>query len=133
MKKMTELPSFGMKKKKLSQNMVARKASCVARFIDRKMVWVGRDVKDHLLPISLPWAGTPGTRQVVQSPIQSGLEHFQGFSVYSFSGQTISVSYHLSISSLCKSTLFQFKTITHCPTNKGPCKKPLSVSLINLF
>jgi len=26
------------------------------------MVWVGRDLKDHLLPAPLPWAGTPCTR-----------------------------------------------------------------------
>ena len=24
------------------------------------MVWVGGDLKDHLVPTSLPWAGTPG-------------------------------------------------------------------------
>jgi len=27
------------------------------------MVWVGRDLKDHLVPTpTLPWAGTPSTR-----------------------------------------------------------------------
>ena len=26
------------------------------------MVWVGRDLKDHLVPTPLPWAGTPSTR-----------------------------------------------------------------------
>ena len=26
------------------------------------MVWIGRDLKDHLVPNSLPWAGTPSTR-----------------------------------------------------------------------
>ncbi|NXN61757.1 TCP4 polymerase, partial [Rynchops niger] len=26
------------------------------------MVWVGRDLKDHLVPSPLPWAGTPPTR-----------------------------------------------------------------------
>jgi len=26
------------------------------------MVWVGRDLKDHLVPIPLPWAGTSSTR-----------------------------------------------------------------------
>lgn len=27
-----------------------------------KMVWAGRDTKDHLVPTPLPWAGTPSTR-----------------------------------------------------------------------
>ena len=26
------------------------------------MAWVGRDLKDHLVPTSLPWAGMPLTR-----------------------------------------------------------------------
>jgi len=26
------------------------------------MVWVGRDLEDHLVPTPLPWAGTPSTR-----------------------------------------------------------------------
>jgi len=26
------------------------------------MVWVGRDLKDHLVPTPLPWAGAPSTR-----------------------------------------------------------------------
>jgi len=26
------------------------------------MVWIGRDLKDHLVPTLLPWAGTPSTR-----------------------------------------------------------------------
>jgi len=26
------------------------------------MVWVGRDLKDHLVPTPPPWAGTPSTR-----------------------------------------------------------------------
>jgi len=39
------------------------------------MVWVGRDLKAHLVPTPLPWAGTSPTRaQVAQSSIQPGLE-----------------------------------------------------------
>jgi len=26
------------------------------------MLWVGRDLKDHLVPTPMPWAGTPSTR-----------------------------------------------------------------------
>jgi len=28
---------------------------------NHRMVWVGRDLTDHLVPTSLPWAGTPST------------------------------------------------------------------------
>jgi len=43
------------------------------------MVWVGRDLKDHLVPT--PLTGGQGhlqLDQVGQSPIQTGLEHIQG-------------------------------------------------------
>ena len=32
------------------------------------MVWVGRDLKGHLVPIPLPWAGTPSTRPGCSKP-----------------------------------------------------------------
>ena len=32
------------------------------------MVWVGRDLKDHLVPPPLPWAGTPSTRPGCSKP-----------------------------------------------------------------
>jgi len=32
------------------------------------MVWVGRDLKDHLVPTPLPWAGTPSTRPGCSKP-----------------------------------------------------------------
>ena len=55
------------------------------------MAWVGRDLKDHEAP-------TPCCRQghqppyliqgqAAQGPIQPGLEHFQGWSIHSLSGQ----------------------------------------------
>jgi len=28
---------------------------------DLRMVWVGRHLKDHLVPTPLPWTGTPST------------------------------------------------------------------------
>ena len=28
------------------------------------MVWVGRDLKDHLVPTPLSWAGIPSTRSL---------------------------------------------------------------------
>jgi len=55
------------------------------------MAWVGRDLKDHEAP-------TPCCRQghqppyliqgqAAQGPIQPGLEHLQGWSIHSLSGQ----------------------------------------------
>lgn len=35
-----------------------------------------RDIKDHLLPTSLPWAGTFLINEVAPSPIQSGFKLF---------------------------------------------------------
>jgi len=47
-------------------------------------VWVGRDLKDHVVPSPLPWAGTAPPAQGAPSPVQHGLEHCQGSQ--SFSG-----------------------------------------------
>jgi len=33
-----------------------------------RVVWVGRDLKDHLIPTPLPWAGTPSTRPGCSEP-----------------------------------------------------------------
>ena len=33
-----------------------------------RMVWVGRDLKDHLVPTPLPWTGTPSTRPGCPKP-----------------------------------------------------------------
>jgi len=43
---------------------------------NHRMVWVGRDLKGHLVPLPLSWAGTPST--FPQSPVQPSLEHLQG-------------------------------------------------------
>jgi len=32
------------------------------------MVWVGRDLKDHLVPTPLSWAGAPSTRSGGSKP-----------------------------------------------------------------
>ena len=57
------------------------------------MVWVGRDVKDHIVPNLLPVGHLP-LDQVAQSPIQPGLEHSQGRGSHSFSGQHVPVPHH---------------------------------------
>ena len=35
---------------------------------NHRAVWGGRDLKDHLVPTSLPWAGTPATRPGCPKP-----------------------------------------------------------------
>jgi len=44
---------------------------------NQRMVWVGRDLENHLVPVPVIQAGTPPAR-LAQSTIQPGLEHFQG-------------------------------------------------------
>jgi len=35
---------------------------------NHRIVWVGRDLKDHLVPTPLPWAGTAYTRPGCSKP-----------------------------------------------------------------
>jgi len=35
---------------------------------NHRMVWVGRDLKDHAVPAPVPWAGTPSTRPGCSKP-----------------------------------------------------------------
>jgi len=53
------------------------------------MAWVEKDLKDHLLSTSLPWAGLPTTRPGL--PIQPGLEYLQGLSIHNLLGQPVPV------------------------------------------
>jgi len=66
------------------------------------MAWVGRDLKDHQAPTSLPQAGPPTSTfnvdQVAQSLIKPGLEHLQGRGIHNLSGQPVPAPHH----SLCK-------------------------------
>ena len=73
--------------------------------------------------------------QVAQSPIQPGVEQFNGWGIHSLSGQPVPVPHHPQseeflpyISS--KSTLFRFKAITPCPITMCPCKKSISSFLV---
>jgi len=44
----------------------------------QNLVWVGRDLTDHLgIPTTLPRAGTHSTGPVCSKPFQPGLEHFR--------------------------------------------------------
>ena len=73
--------------------------------------------------------------QVAQSPIQPGLEHFQGGGSHSFSGQPVPVPHHPHGEEFLpyiesKSSLFQFKAITPCSITTLPNKKSLSSFLV---
>lgn len=65
------------------------------------MFRVGKNFTHHLIPTLLLWAETPSTRPqqpgVAQSPVQTCLEHFQGWVVHSFSGQSIPVPHIFTV------------------------------------
>jgi len=42
------------------------------------MIWVGRDLKHHVVPTPVWWTGPPSTKPGCSKPIQPGLEHCQG-------------------------------------------------------
>jgi len=73
--------------------------------------------------------------QAAQSPLQPGLEHFQGGGSHSFSGQPVPVPHHPHSEEFpsyiySKSTVFQFKAMTPCPLPTCPCKMSLPSSLV---
>ena len=84
------------------------------------MVWVGRDLKDHLVQPPCHGQGHLPLDQVAQSPIQPGLGHCQGWGSHSLSGQPVPVSHHPHSKEFLpyvqsKPTLFQFKAIASSP------------------
>ncbi|GAB0192649.1 cAMP-dependent protein kinase inhibitor alpha [Grus japonensis] len=46
------------------------------------MVWVGRDLKDHLVPTPCHGQGHPPLDHIAQSLIRPGLEHCQGWGLH---------------------------------------------------
>jgi len=58
------------------------------------MVWVGRDLEDHLVPTPCHEQGHLPPAHAAQSSIQPGLEHCQGGGSHSFSGQPGPVFHH---------------------------------------
>ena len=61
------------------------------------LVWVGRDLKDHLVPTPSHRQGHLPPDQAAACTIQSDLEHCQGQGIHSFSGQPVPVSCHHQI------------------------------------
>jgi len=66
--------------------------------------------------------------QAAQSPVQPGLECFQGWGLLYLSGQPVPVFHHPHGKKCLpyiqsKSTLSQFKAIAPCPISTGPAEK----------
>lgn len=80
--------------------------------------------------ILLPWAGILSPHQLDQSPIQTDLEHFQGWPIHSFSGKLCPMTFQphhdqLLPQVLTKPTLFLFKVIAPSPVIMNLGKKTL--------
>jgi len=58
------------------------------------MICVGKDLKDHLVPTPLPGQGHLSLDQVSQSPVQPGLEQFQGGGSHNFSRKPAPVPHY---------------------------------------
>jgi len=54
---------------------------------NHRMVWVRRDLIDHLVPTPLPWAGTPSTRPGCSKP--HPVWPWDRGGIHSFSGQPV--------------------------------------------
>lgn len=50
-----------------------------------RMVWTGKNLRDHLAPKSIPWAEAPFPRLDAQSLIRPGLVCFYGWDIQKFS------------------------------------------------
>ena len=62
-----------------------------------RMVCVGRDLSDHLVPTLCYRQGHLPLDQVAHSPIQPGLECFQGGGIRNLTGQLVPVSHHFQL------------------------------------
>lgn len=60
---------------------------------NHRMVWVGKDLKDHSAPTTSCGQGFFPLDQLSQIPVQSGLKHSEGWSIHSFSLQPIPASH----------------------------------------
>ena len=61
-----------------------------------RVVWLGRDLIDRLVPTPCHGLGPLPPAQGAQSPIQPGLEHCQGGGSHSLSGQPVPGPHHPS-------------------------------------
>jgi len=98
-----------------------------------RTVWVGEDLKDHLVPTPVRWAGCPSPDQTAQGHSASGPPCIPGWGTHSSQDSSARASVPLSKKFLPKispkSPFFQFKAIPPSPSTIKPCKvSPLSSS-----
>ena len=88
-----------------------------------RMVWVGRGLYDHPVPTPCYRQGHLPLDQVAQSPIQPGLECFQGGGIHNLTGQPVPVShypYHKKPFCLYISfSLKPFPLVLSCPYDRS--------------
>lgn len=103
---------------------------------NKRMLWVGRDLTEHLVHKTCHGQGHFPLHQIAQNPAQSGLETSSLQVIYNFSGQPACFSpSHSKVvfpNSQTKPPLCQFEAIPSCPSMTCPCKKFLSSSLVHL-
>jgi len=83
--------------------------------------------KGHLTQAPCHKQGHLQLDQVAQSPVQHDLECFQGWGTDHLPGHRKKFLPYIQ----SESPLFQFKTITPCPTTTGPAKKSVPIVLIS--
>lgn len=86
--------------------------SSIHQFLEVRVAWVGRDLKDSLIPTALPWTVRPSNRTVdpgPRLPIQPGLELLKGWDIHILFGQPVPVL-HCTYSKL--SSLHLVKSIS---------------------
>jgi len=113
-----------------AQPLSSKDDSWIKERRNHRMVWVGRDLKGHLVPTPLTWAGTSSTRPVSQSSIQPGLEHRQGGGSHSFSGQPVPVPHHSHGEEILQ-TLFYVSLDTYFQKSKAKIREIWQKMLCN--
>jgi len=85
-------------------------------------------IKGHVVQYPCSEQGQLQTNEISWSPVQPGLECFQGWGIYLLSGQPVSGFHHPHCKKSLpyvqsKSTFFYLKTITPCHIAAGPAKE----------
>ena len=97
------------------------------------MILVGGGLKNHLAPTLLCERGHLPLDQVAQSPIQPGLEHFQGAGIHNFSRQLVPVPHNTHGKEFLMSNLklpsFSLKTLPLVLSLQALFKSPSSAFL----
>lgn len=100
-----------------------------------KMLWAGKDLKHHLTTIPLLWAGSHPTRVSCPNPHPIWPEHFQGWSIHSFSGEVIAVPHQhhnkkFLLYTKSKFLLSQLEAFPPCPISTVLDEESFSLALL---